>query len=219
MILCPLLPAFFSKFPIILLNIVIFSFPLSFLSFSSFLSAHAFFSWYFFPIRPYLFPPPRGGGGGGFPIYRPLLSPFYWQILQKTIFFYDFKNTSKISAKQETRVYSWIGFCRMEKRGQKTRQKLTPEKTRVFAQKPWLKMLFKNWLSGYMVPGERPGVWGKVGGNVLHDSQPLVGRALHNHLRGLQQGASNNQLINHFSRSRHTRTRTKTHALFVTGNP
>jgi hypothetical protein len=39
--------------------------------------------------------------------------------------------------------------------------------------------------TGYMVPGERPGVRGKVGGNVLHDSQPLVGRALHNHLRGL----------------------------------
>jgi hypothetical protein len=42
---------------------------LSFLFFSSFLSARALFSWYFFPIRPYLFPPQ---GGGYFPIYRPL---------------------------------------------------------------------------------------------------------------------------------------------------
>ncbi len=45
---------------------LIFSFPLSFLSLSPFLSVRALFSWYFFPIRPYLFPPPGGGGGGVF---------------------------------------------------------------------------------------------------------------------------------------------------------
>ncbi len=73
MILCPLLPAFFSKFPIILWNIVLalsfchlsFLFPCPFFLFFLFLSARALFSWYFFPIRPYLFPPPWGGGGGG----------------------------------------------------------------------------------------------------------------------------------------------------------
>ncbi len=47
---------------------LIFSFLLSFLSFPPFLSARVLFSWYFFPIRPYLFPP----WGGYFPIYRPL---------------------------------------------------------------------------------------------------------------------------------------------------
>ena len=51
---------------------LIFSFPFSFLYFSPFLSARALFSWYFFPIRPYLFPPPGERGGGYFPIYRPL---------------------------------------------------------------------------------------------------------------------------------------------------
>ncbi len=63
---------FFSKFPIILWNIVLaLSFYLFFsLVLSFFLLARALFSWYFFPIRPYLFPPPPGGRY--FPIYRPL---------------------------------------------------------------------------------------------------------------------------------------------------
>ncbi len=68
--ICPLLPAFFSKFPIISWNIVLalsfchlsFLFPCPFFLFLLFSSARALFSWYFFPIRPYLFPPPRGGG-------------------------------------------------------------------------------------------------------------------------------------------------------------
>jgi hypothetical protein len=81
MIFCPLLPAFFSKFPIILWNMVLalsfchlsFLFPCPFFLFLLFYrrSAHSLFLWYFFPLRPYLFPPPRGGGGY-FPIYRPL---------------------------------------------------------------------------------------------------------------------------------------------------
>ncbi len=46
--------------------------------------------------------------------------------------------------KKKSWVYSYIVFCRKEKWRQKTRQKLVSEKTRVYAQKPWLKMPFKN---------------------------------------------------------------------------
>ncbi len=70
MILCPLLPAFFSKFPLILWNIVLalsfchlsFLFPCPFFLFLLFCRRARCF----FPIRPYF------GGGGYFPIYRPL---------------------------------------------------------------------------------------------------------------------------------------------------
>jgi hypothetical protein len=82
MILCPLLPAFFSKFPIILLNIVLAMHFVTYLFFSLVLSF--FFSFFvgvrvvfmiFFPHQAIFIPPPRGGGGGGgyFPTYRPLL--------------------------------------------------------------------------------------------------------------------------------------------------
>ncbi len=64
MIFCPLLPAFFSKFPLILIlwNIVLalsfchfsFLFPCPFFLFFLFLSARALLLWYFFPLRPYL---------------------------------------------------------------------------------------------------------------------------------------------------------------------
>ncbi len=59
-----------------------------------------------------------------------------------------FKNTYKNPRNKETRVYSWVTFCGKEKWGQKTRQKPESEKTQVYAQKPRLKMLFKNSISG-----------------------------------------------------------------------
>ncbi len=79
MILCPLLPAFFFQVShnfmkhcswSVFLSLI-FSFPLSFLAFSPFLSARLLFSWYFFPIRPYLFPPPPPGVGGIFQYIDP----------------------------------------------------------------------------------------------------------------------------------------------------
>ncbi len=61
---------------------------------------------------------------------------FYWRILKKTICFSGFNNPRN----KKTRVV----FFRTENRGQKARQKLESEKTRVYAQKPRLKMPFKN---------------------------------------------------------------------------
>ncbi len=69
-------------------------------------------------------------------------SPFHLRILKKTILYSNPWN--KI-----TRVYSWIAFCRKEKWGQKTRQKLESEKTQVYARKRRLKRLLKNSISGY----------------------------------------------------------------------
>ncbi len=68
-------------------------------------------------------------------------SNFCWRIFKKTILFSGFKNPQN----KKTRVYSWIAFCRTEKWGWKTRQKL--KKTGVYAQKPRLKMLLKNSIS------------------------------------------------------------------------
>ncbi len=76
--ICPLLPAFFFQVSHNVMSLI-FSFPLSFLSFSPFLSAHALFSWYFFPIRPFLFPPPPGGGGGIFQYIDPWSSLWRWR--------------------------------------------------------------------------------------------------------------------------------------------
>ncbi len=45
------------------------------------------------------------------------------------------------------KVYSWISFCGTEKREEKTRQKLEPEEDHVHAQKPRLKLPFKNTIS------------------------------------------------------------------------
>jgi hypothetical protein len=46
------------------------------------------------------------------------------------------KILTKKPAKQETQVYSWIAFCRMEKWGKITIQVLESEKTRIYVQKP-----------------------------------------------------------------------------------
>jgi hypothetical protein len=49
------------------------------------------------------------------------------------------KNPNKNPRNKKSRVSSWIAFCRTEKGGEKTRQKLESEKARVYAQKPRLK--------------------------------------------------------------------------------
>ena len=65
-------------------------------------------------------------------------SLFYWRILKKIILSFGFKNPHK-----KIRVTR-----KRKKLGEKTRQKLESEKTRVYAQKPRLKMPFKNFISG-----------------------------------------------------------------------
>jgi hypothetical protein len=78
-------------------------------------------------------------------------SLFFWRILEKTILFSGFKKfLQKFS---NTRVYSWIAFCRTEIRELKTVQKLESEKTLVYAQKSTKnvdrpKIFFKNSVSG-----------------------------------------------------------------------
>ncbi len=79
MILCPLLPAFFSKFPIILWNIVLalslchlsFLFPCPFFLFLLYCRRARIVFMIFFPHQAIFIPPPPGGGY--FPKYRPLL--------------------------------------------------------------------------------------------------------------------------------------------------
>jgi hypothetical protein len=76
-----------------------------------------------------------------------IYSPFCWRILKKTILYSGFNNPyNKNPRNKKTRVYSWIAFCRTEKWGQKNRK--NSEKTRVYAQKPRLKMPFKKSISG-----------------------------------------------------------------------
>ncbi len=76
-----------------------------------------------------------------------IYSPLFWSILKKTILLSGFNNPYKNPQKKKTRKT----FCRTEKWGQKTkiRQELKSEKTRVYAQKPRLKMPFKNSISGF----------------------------------------------------------------------
>ncbi len=79
MILCPLLPAFFSKFPMIYETLFLLCNFVTYLFFSLVLSFFfSFFCWrarcfhdIFSPSGHIYSPPPRGGGGY-FPIYRPL---------------------------------------------------------------------------------------------------------------------------------------------------
>ena len=94
MILCPLLPAFFfqvshnfMKHCSCSVTYLFFS-PFLSLFFSFFVGAGALFSWYFFPIRPYLFPPPPGEGGGG-------------------IFQYIYPSHSRLSPKHKELVF-WL---------------------------------------------------------------------------------------------------------------
>ncbi len=76
---------------------------------------------------------------------------FYWQIFKETRLCSGFKNTYKKPRNKKTRVYSWIAPCRPGKnegRNSGKNSSLQSEKTRVYAQKPRLKMLFKNFISG-----------------------------------------------------------------------
>ncbi len=66
-------------------------------------------------------------------------SPFYWRIVKKTILFFGFKNTYKKYAKQENANLFMKGILKNGKI-----QNLESKKTRVYAQKPRLKMLIKN---------------------------------------------------------------------------
>jgi hypothetical protein len=79
---------------------------LSFLSFSPFLSARALFSWYFFPIRPYLFPPPRGGG-----IFQYTGCERYWRpFFEPKINLHKiFKNNNRLMKLSEI-VYLYLDF-------------------------------------------------------------------------------------------------------------
>ncbi len=64
---------------------------------------------------------------------------------KKIILFSDFKNPYKKNLRnKKSRVNSWIAFCRTEKWGYKTRQKLESEKTQLYAKTPQL----KNSISG-----------------------------------------------------------------------
>ncbi len=67
--------------------------------------------------------------------------PIYWQLPVLQIL-------TKNSTKKETQV-----FLQIEKCGQKTKQKLKSEKTRVYVYKPLLKMPFKNSISGERTGG------------------------------------------------------------------
>ncbi len=74
-------------------------------------------------------------------------SPFCWRILEKTILIPWFINPLKKSVKHENssqlmnRIL-WKGKIRVE-----NQTKLESEKTQVYAQKPLLKMAFKNSIS------------------------------------------------------------------------
>jgi hypothetical protein len=72
------------------------------------------------------------------------LTPCYSQ----SMLYSGFHILTKNPRNKRTRVYSWIALCSMEKWGWKIRHNLESEKTRVYAQKPGLKMPFKISISG-----------------------------------------------------------------------
>jgi hypothetical protein len=77
-----------------------------------------------------------------------ILIPFYWRILKKTILLSGFKNSYKNIF--ETRKLESIHeqhFVDQKNEDRKSDKKLEPEKNRVDAQKPLLKMTFKNSIS------------------------------------------------------------------------
>jgi hypothetical protein len=81
---------------------------------------------------------------------------FLWWILKKTILFYGYKNPSTAKQENSSLQYSRLAFRRMEKWGEKTRQKLESEKTQVYALKPRLKMPFKVSISGELLINREP---------------------------------------------------------------
>ncbi len=90
MILCPLLPAFFSKFPIILWNIVLalsfchfsFLFPCNFFLFLLFCRCMRCFYDILFPQAIFIPPPLRGGGGGVIFQYINPCNQLFWSFLE-----------------------------------------------------------------------------------------------------------------------------------------
>ncbi len=77
-----------------------------------------------------------------------ICSPFCWQILKKPILFSGFKNPYKKTLETRNKYFH---FVEQNKRGQKTRQKLDPEKTPFYSQTPRLKVPFKNSISTQFV--------------------------------------------------------------------
>ncbi len=64
-------------------------------------------------------------------------SLFYWGASQGLTLRWFYNSVQK-------KGYSWISFWRTEKQGEKTRQKLESGENQVYAQKPRLKLPFKN---------------------------------------------------------------------------
>ncbi len=73
-----------------------------------------------------------------------------------------------------------------EKWGQKTRQKLESEKTRVYAQKPWLKMMLKNSITKWNLSKGRQWVAWPTGVELCHLNGPGEGLAALVHVLGQQ---------------------------------
>ncbi len=70
--------------------------------------------------------------------------------LTKIIIYSGFKNSYKKNPRnKKTGVYSWIAFCRTEKRGRKPDKSSSLRRLEFMSrtQKPWLKMAFKNSIS------------------------------------------------------------------------
>jgi hypothetical protein len=74
-----------------------------------------------------------------------IYSLFYWRILKKTTLYSGFKTPYKKirETKKRESIYE-KHFEEQKKRGKKTGRKLEPEKTQVYAQKPRLKLPFKE---------------------------------------------------------------------------
>jgi hypothetical protein len=86
--------------------------------------------------------------------YKRLKAPCYFQSLlladfKETILFSGFKNPLKKSANKKTRVYSWIAFIEGENEG-KIQTLFWIWEDASLCPETSTKMLFKNFLSGYM---------------------------------------------------------------------
>jgi hypothetical protein len=77
-------------------------------------------------------------------------SLFYWRIFKKTILFSGFKNPyKKISETRKSESIQEQHFVAWKIEG-RIRKELESEKNRVYAEKPRLKMLIKNSISGLL---------------------------------------------------------------------
>ncbi len=82
-------------------------------------------------------------------LFHAIHSPFYWQILKKTIVYSGFKNPYKnYPWNKKTRVYSWIAFCRTEKEGRKPDKNLSLRRIEFLPITSNKNAWFKNSISG-----------------------------------------------------------------------